>query len=72
MRLPIKVSPRASKNELLHLSDGSLKARIKAPPVDGKANEVLIELLSKKYGVPKSRIKILRGQFGKNKLVEID
>jgi len=70
--LKVRVVPRASKNEIVgEMADGSLKIKLKAPPVDGKANEALIEFLSEEWGVAKSKIKIVRGEKGRNKTVEI-
>ena len=71
MLLKIKVSPRSSKSEIKKISDDTLKIRLTSPPVDGQANEELIELLSESYHVPKSRIIIKKGLRGKNKIVEI-
>jgi len=72
MFLKIKVSPRGSKNELIKLSDGSYKAKLTASPVDGKANEALIELLSEEFDIAKSKIKIVRGLTNKIKIVEVE
>jgi hypothetical protein len=44
---------------------------VKAPPHEGRANAAVIELLSDHFNVPKSRISIIRGFKGKNKLIEI-
>lgn len=72
MRITIRVVPRSSKNQLLGpLPDGSFKVRLTAPPVDGKANEALIKLLSEYFDMPKSKIEIVRGAKGRNKVVEI-
>ncbi|NCS68215.1 YggU family protein [Candidatus Peregrinibacteria bacterium] len=71
--LTIKVLPRSSRNEIVGtLPDGTLKIKLTAPPVDGEANKKLIELLSKKFGVAKSRVKIVRGETSRRKMVEID
>lgn len=69
--LKIKVSPNSSKNELKTMADGTLKVHLKAPPVDGKANEELIKFLSKEWKIPKSKILILKGLMSKNKIVEV-
>lgn len=72
MFITVRVVPRSSKNEIVPpLRDGTLKVRLTAPPVDGKANEALVALLSEEYGVPKSRIRIVNGEKSKNKVVEI-
>ncbi len=52
-------------------ADGSLVVRLSAPPVDGKANEQLIELVAKHFGVAKSLIRITTGASSRMKTVEI-
>lgn len=70
--LAIRVTPRASRNEIVEiLPDHTIKIRLTAPPVDGKANDALIDFLSKVLSVPKSRIEIVAGQTGRDKLVTI-
>ena len=70
--LAIRVQPRAKKNEISGiLSDGTIKVRLTAPPVEGKANLALIDFLSAALQVPKSKIEILAGHSGRNKLVSI-
>jgi len=71
MLLKIKVLPRSSKNELIQMADGTIKIKLKSPPVDGKANEELVKFLSEYHSVPKSLIVIKKGLKGKNKVVEI-
>jgi uncharacterized protein len=72
MKIQVKVKPNAKHSSLERLPDGSLILHLKAPPVDGKANEELLSVLSEHYGVPKSRIRIKAGAGSRNKLVEID
>ncbi|MBN2502850.1 MAG: YggU family protein [Anaerolineales bacterium] len=70
--LAIRVTPRASKNEIVEvLSDQTIKVRLTAPPVEGKANEALVEFLAEVLGVPKSKIEIVAGMNGRDKLVSI-
>jgi len=72
MKIKIRVLPRSSKNEVVgEMADGTLKVKLTAPPVDGKANEALLELLAKHFGVKKNKIKLNSGLASKNKLVEI-
>jgi len=52
--------------------DGGLTVHLKSPPVDGKANKELIELLAKKFNVLKSQIRIKSGLSSRTKLIEID
>ncbi len=70
-RFNVKVIPRSSKNEVLEIESGKLKVKLMAPPVDGKANQALIELLAQHFGVKKSAIRILRGEASQNKMIEI-
>ena len=64
----LRISPNASKNELVKTPEG-LKIKITAQPVDGKANKALIQFLSKYFKVPKTSIEILKGQTSKDKTI---
>ena len=72
MKKEVKVKPNSKRQNIEELADGSLTVDLKSPPVDGKANKELIELLAKKFGVSKSKINIKLGLSSKYKLVEID
>ncbi len=63
----VRVIPRASRTEIVGLIEGALKVRLKAPPVDGAANEELVKFLSKKLGVAKGNVEIIAGQTSKIK-----
>ncbi|MCD6472035.1 YggU family protein [Candidatus Aerophobetes bacterium] len=67
----VKVQPKASKNGIAGLYQDSLKIRLTAPPVEGKANKALIDFLSGWLGVKKSRLKIVSGHLSKIKLIEV-
>lgn len=70
--LAVRVTPRASRNEIVDLlDDGTIKVRIAAPPADGEANETLIEFLAEILGVPKSRLDIVAGASGRDKLIAV-
>ena len=71
LRLNIKVIPRAKKEKIERLSDNELKVHLTAPPVEGAANKQLIELLADYFGVKKRQIRIVRGQRGRSKVVEV-
>ncbi len=76
MKLALKVTPNAKKNECLGWEDNPLagrvlKLRIAAPPVEGKANKEIIAYLSKLLSVPKSRLEFARGETGRLKIIEI-
>ncbi len=69
--IEVKVEPRSSKKGIAGVLDNMLKVKLTAPPVEGEANEQLIEVLAEAAGVRKSNIRILRGQSSKRKTVEI-
>ncbi len=70
--LAIRVTPRASHNKVAEvLNDGTVKIHLAAPPVDGEANAKLIEFLAEVLSVPKSRIEIVAGLTGRDKLVSV-
>ena len=68
--IKLKISPNASKNEIIKTKEG-VKVKITAQPIDGKANKALIEFLSKHFKIPKSSIEILRGETSKEKTLLI-
>jgi hypothetical protein len=68
----VRVVPRSSKEGVAGFEEGVLRIRLNAPPVEGKANEALVRFLAKALGVPKSRISLVAGEKGRNKIVRID
>ncbi|MEW5861495.1 MAG: DUF167 domain-containing protein [Cyanobacteriota bacterium] len=72
MKKQVKVEPNSKNKSIEEAEDGSITVHLKSPPVDGKANEELIQILSKKFNVSKSRILLKSGLSSRNKLVEID
>jgi uncharacterized protein (TIGR00251 family) len=67
----IRLTPRADR-DAIDLVDGALRARVTAPPVDGQANAALVKLLARALGVPKSRVRVIRGQSARDKVVRVD
>jgi len=65
--LEVWVQPRAALDGVAGMRSDALKVKIAAPPVDGEANDALIRYLSKRLGIPRSRIVILRGHSGRRK-----
>jgi len=72
MRKAVKVKPNARQTRLQEEADGSLTAWLAVPPIEGKANLALIQLLAQTYGVPKSQVTIVRGHTARLKWVEIE
>ena len=69
--LSIKIQPSACRDEIAGVHGTQIKIRIKAPPVDGRANDRLISHLAKLFAVPRSRITIVSGEASRNKRVAI-
>ncbi len=70
--IAIRVTPRASNNKITEvLNDGTVKIHLAAPPVDNEANEQLIAFLSDVLSIAKSRIEIVAGVTGRDKLVSV-
>jgi hypothetical protein len=66
------IQPKASKDEIVGLYNESVKIRITAPPVEGKANAHLAKFLAKTFGVSKSAVAIISGETGRKKQVRIE
>lgn len=70
--LRLHVQPGAKKSGTAGLHGESLKLRVNAPPVDGKANEAVIAYLALRLGVPKRAVRITGGETSREKRVAID
>jgi uncharacterized protein (TIGR00251 family) len=71
LTIRVKVKPNARASVLEQLEDGSWRAQIKAPPVDGKANAELVALVAERFGCRKADVEIRSGASGRMKLVRI-
>ncbi|HPN96626.1 MAG TPA: DUF167 domain-containing protein [Candidatus Moranbacteria bacterium] len=71
MRIYVKVIPRSSRNEIIKISEGEYRVKLTAPPVEGKANKALIEILAGYFNVSKSNVEIVGGKSAKTKIVDI-
>jgi uncharacterized protein (TIGR00251 family) len=69
--IEIKVAPRSSKREVIGAVGNVVKVKLTAPPVDGAANEQLIELLSERLKIKKSSITIIKGESSRQKTIKI-
>ncbi|MBL1173976.1 DUF167 domain-containing protein [Pantanalinema sp. GBBB05] len=69
--ISVKVKPNSKQQSVRQEADGSFTVHLKSPPVDGKANTELIQLLTKEFNVPKSWIRIKSGLSSRSKLIEI-
>ena len=70
--LAIRVTPRASRNEITEIMpDGTIKVRLTAPLAEGEGNKALIQFLSEVLGVASSKIDIIAGLSGNDKLLSV-
>jgi uncharacterized protein (TIGR00251 family) len=68
----VHLTARSARDEVLGFEGEVLRARVTVPPVEGRANEALLRLLSDTLGVPKSSLRIVRGQRSREKLVAVE
>ena len=72
MELAVRVTPRAGRTAITGVREGVLVIRLAAAPVDGAANEALVEFLAKLFGRPKRDIAIVSGHKSRDKRIEIE
>ncbi len=72
MKIQVKVKPRSKTEDVTREMDGNVYVvRVKEPPVEGKANRAVLKLLAKHFRVPESRLRIVSGLTGRNKVIEV-
>jgi uncharacterized protein len=71
LTLDLHCQPGAKRTEVVGTHGSALKIRLAAPPVEGRANEALIEFLAESFGVPRRNVTIVRGETGRAKTVRI-
>jgi uncharacterized protein (TIGR00251 family) len=69
--LAIKLTPRASANQVGEPLGEELRIKVTAPPVDAAANEALIRLLAEKLDCPRNKVELVRGQTSRHKTIMI-
>lgn len=70
--LELHVQPGAKRTEVAGIHGGSLKVRLAAPPVEGKANDALLRFLADAFGVPLRSVTLLRGVASRSKRVRVE
>jgi uncharacterized protein len=70
--LGVRLKPGSSRNKIVAVAEEQVTIAVTAPPVDGKANEALIEFLAEVLDVRKSAIRIKHGHTGRRKVVEVE
>ncbi|MBU2101536.1 DUF167 domain-containing protein [Patescibacteria group bacterium] len=71
MRIKVKVKLNSKKSVFEEVKEGMYVARIKSPPIEGRANEELVSLIAKYFGVPKGRVNVVSGLKSKEKVISI-
>lgn len=69
--LDVRVIPRSAKSQIAGTRNDALVIRLKAPPVDGAANEELIRLLATVLGIPRRNVEIVSGHTSRTKRVRL-
>ena len=72
MTISVRVKANARKNDVRELPDGSFEIGVSVPPVDGKANERVAELLASYFKRPRRDVVLVRGASSKHKIFRID
>jgi len=71
MKIFIRVKPNARKEEVVKLEANRYVVSVPAPPIEGRANEKLLEILADYFSLPKQRVRIVSGHKARTKVVEI-
>lgn len=67
----VKVEPRSSRSGIVGPYGDAIKVKLTSPPVEGKANDELVEVLAKNLGIAKKNVEIIAGKNSKNKVVKL-
>jgi uncharacterized protein len=70
--IPVRLQPRAKRQEVVGERSGAIVIRVTAPPVDGKANAALCALVAKAAGVPGSHVQVVRGHTARDKVLRVE
>ncbi|MCU0227865.1 MAG: DUF167 domain-containing protein [Bryobacterales bacterium] len=71
MRVVVKVKPGAKRDHVEVGADGTLVVQVKAPPIDGRANEAVAALLAQHFGVKRGAVTLRQGASNRNKVFEV-
>lgn len=71
-RIAFHVTPKSGRDEIVGWRGGELCVRVTAPPEDGKANAAVIRLVARRAGLPKSAVRVVRGETSRHKTLELE
>ena len=72
VEIDVRVIPRAGKSAIAGERDGRMLIRVAAPPVEGAANDAIIELLAKLLDCPRRAVRIVSGEKSRSKRIAVD
>lgn len=72
MKVSVNINTKSKAEKITVVSDSEIDIKISTPPVDGKANKRVIEMLARHFGVSKSKVTVVGGLKSKKKLVDIE
>ena len=72
VRVTVHVQPRAARTEIAGMHGTALRVRLNAPPVDGAANDALVQFLAECFAVPRRAVRVVAGHASRTKIVELD
>lgn len=70
--LAVKAVPNAPQSQIVGWMGDGLKVKVKAPPVEGRANEVLCDFLAESLGIHRRAVSLVRGGTSRQKLIRVD
>lgn len=68
----VKVIPKGSRSEILEWENNELKIRLAAVPEKGEANDELIRFLAKTLEVGKTKVRLIRGDKSRHKMISVE
>jgi len=71
VKIKVTVKANSRENSVTRIGNNEFQLRVKAPAKQGKANEAVIDLLGEYFGIAKSRLSIVLGHTGKNKVIDL-
>ena len=72
VEIAVRVQPRASRSKIVGELGAELKVQLAAPPVDGEANEALVELFARLFKIPKRQVELLSGATSRSKRLRVE
>jgi uncharacterized protein (TIGR00251 family) len=69
--LAVKIQPRAQKNAVTGVVGEALKLALTAPPVEGRANQAVVEFVAELFRIPRSSVTIASGLSSRNKVIRL-